>query len=197
MSPTDKNKDTNSRHRSFKGCWTCKKKRIQCDEIRPACTKCTSRGIICEGYEIRLRWGAGIASRGKYSGAEKPVKESIPPRSKRRWDMRGKGEHFPQGDGQGQPILVPQHTLKGQDPPHLVAQRATVNILNSPWEPDSPEHITAIHKHFEIPVSLATLAEATAHMHSPGKVQQANISGRQADGVSWLEPTLNLDSSIF
>jgi hypothetical protein len=113
MSPTDKNKDTNSRHRSFKGCWTCKKKRIQCDEIRPACTKCTSRGIICEGYEIRLRWGAGIASRGKYSGAEKPVKESIPPRSKRRWDMRGKGEHFPQGDGQGQPILVPQHTLKG------------------------------------------------------------------------------------
>lgn len=105
MASSDKNKDT-SRHRSFKGCWTCKRKRVQCDEVRPACKKCTSRGFTCGGYEIRLRWGAGIASRGKYSGAEKPVKESIPPQSKRRWDMRGQGERSPQSDGQGQPKLV-------------------------------------------------------------------------------------------
>lgn len=98
--------DITSRHRSFKGCWTCKKKRVQCDEVRPACTKCTSRGLVCGGYEIRLRWGAGIASRGKYSGAAKPVKESIPAQSRRRWDMRGKGEKSPGGDGQGQPTLV-------------------------------------------------------------------------------------------
>ena len=200
MSPTDKNKDNKGRHRSFKGCWTCKKKRVQCDEVRPACRKCTSRGILCEGYEIRLRWGAGIASRGKYSGAEKPVKESIPPRSKRRWDMRDKGEHSPQGDSQGQPILVSQPPLKGtgvqhsfwwcrcshwvidQEPPQLVAQRATVNILNLPWEPDSSEQTTAINKHFEIPVSLATLAEATAHMYSPAPDstgQYTRSSGRR------------------
>ncbi|CAG8120437.1 unnamed protein product [Penicillium salamii] len=150
-----------SRHRSFKGCWTCKKKRVQCDEARPACTRCTSRGLVCGGYEIRLRWGAGIASRGKYMGAQKPVKESIPPQSRRRWDMRDKAERSPQGDGQGQPMLV----SPPEDQPQLVARRATVNILNTPWEPDSSEQIAAINKHFEIPVSLTAL-DATPHTYS-------------------------------
>lgn len=102
-----KRKDASSaRHRSHKGCWTCKRKRIQCDETRPGCQKCSSRGVACEGYEIRLRWGAGIASRGRYNGAEKPVKEFIPPPSKRRWDLRDKGEQREEGDHQGQPILL-------------------------------------------------------------------------------------------
>lgn len=113
MPPTEKQKDISHRHRSFKGCWSCKKRRIQCDEARPACQKCCSRGLICGGYEIRLRWGAGIASRGKYSGADKPVRESIPPRSKRRWSMRDKGDGSPSGDGDGQPALVSQPLIKG------------------------------------------------------------------------------------
>lgn len=108
MAPSDtKRKDASSgRHRSHKGCWTCKRKRVQCDEARPGCQKCSSRGVVCEGYEIRLRWGAGIASRGRYSGAEKPVKEFIPPPSKRRWDLRDKGEQGEEGDHQGQPVLL-------------------------------------------------------------------------------------------
>lgn len=106
-SSDNKRKDTaSSRHRSHRGCWTCKKKRIQCDEARPGCQKCITRGLACEGYEIRLRWGAGIASRGRYNGAEKPVKEFIPPPSKRRWDLRSKGEKGEDGDRQGQPHLL-------------------------------------------------------------------------------------------
>ncbi|KAJ5193651.1 hypothetical protein N7491_000982 [Penicillium cf. griseofulvum] len=177
MPPTEKQKDSH-RHRSFKGCWTCKKRRIQCDELRPGCQKCSSRGLTCEGYEIRLRWGAGIASRGKYSGAEKPVKESIPPRSKRRWDMRNKGDKSPLGDEDGQPVLVSQPQMKGiasyeDREPQFVAKRATVNILNSPWEPDSPLS-SAINKHFEIPVSLATLAGTGVYGRDP------NMSGQYA-----------------
>ncbi|KAJ5373470.1 hypothetical protein N7517_005476 [Penicillium concentricum] len=189
MPPTEKQKDSH-RHRSFKGCWTCKKRRIQCDELRPGCQKCSSKGLTCEGYEIRLRWGAGIASRGKFSGAEKPVKESIPPRSKRRWDMRDKGDKSPSGDEEGQPVLVSQSSIKGiassstsfvalsshillDREPQLVAKRATVNILNSQWEPDSPLS-SAINKHFEIPVSLATLAAAGVY----GRDQ--NMTGQYA-----------------
>ncbi|KAJ5485249.1 hypothetical protein N7539_005237 [Penicillium diatomitis] len=108
---------TNNRHRSHKGCWTCKRKRIQCDEAHPACSRCTSRGVLCEGYEIRLRWGAGIASRGRFNGAEKPSEESIPPPSRRRWDLReksrrasgsgcGGNEMSKSGNGQGQPVLL-------------------------------------------------------------------------------------------
>lgn len=194
MPPTEKQKDISHRHRSFKGCWTCKKRRIQCDEIRPACQKCSARGLTCEGYEIRLRWGAGIASRGKYSGAEKPVKESIPPRSKRRWDMRDKGDRSSLGDGDGQPVLVSQsptkegissalrpfvvpnsHILLDREP-QLVAERATVNILNSSWEPGSPRS-SAINKHFEIPASLATLAATAVYGRNP------DISGQYAQNA--------------
>ncbi|KAJ5704766.1 hypothetical protein N7536_000455 [Penicillium majusculum] len=179
MPPTEKQKDISHRHRSFKGCWTCKKKRIQCDEMRPACRKCSSRGLTCEGYEIRLRWGAGIASRGKYSGAEKPVKESIPPRSKRRWDMRDKGGG-PYGDGDVQPVLMSQSLMNEDREPQLIAERATVNILNSPWEPGSPRS-SAINKHFEIPTSLATLAATTAYGRGPDiSGQYAKNAGRRS-----------------
>ncbi|KAJ6123742.1 hypothetical protein N7471_011059 [Penicillium samsonianum] len=176
MPPTEKQKDISHRHRSFKGCWTCKKRRIQCDEMRPACQKCSARGLTCEGYEIRLRWGAGIASRGKYSGAEKPVKESIPPRSKRRWDMRDKGDRSSLGDGDGQPVLVSQSPTKEDREPQLVAERATVNILNSSWEPGSPRS-SAINKHFEIPASLATLAATAVYGRNP------DISGQYAQNA--------------
>lgn len=33
---------------------------------------------------MRLRWGSGIASRGRYTGADKPLEESVPPRPKGR-----------------------------------------------------------------------------------------------------------------
>ncbi|KNG86207.1 C6 finger domain protein [Aspergillus nomiae NRRL 13137] len=76
------------RHRSYNGCWTCKRVRRKCDRARPACKACSSRGVPCEGYEIRLRWGSGIASRGRFTGAEEPVEASIPPRVKgRRRDL--------------------------------------------------------------------------------------------------------------
>ncbi|GFF96094.1 hypothetical protein CNMCM6069_004138 [Aspergillus lentulus] len=66
--------------RSHGGCWTCKAKHRKCDRTRPTCQVCTEQGIPCDGYEVRLRWGSGIASRGHYTGAEAPVDTSIPPR---------------------------------------------------------------------------------------------------------------------
>ncbi|OAA43625.1 C6 zinc finger domain protein [Metarhizium rileyi] len=32
------------------GCLTCKKRRVKCDETRPACKRCTSTGRNCDGY---------------------------------------------------------------------------------------------------------------------------------------------------
>ncbi|KAK8136106.1 hypothetical protein PG984_004046 [Apiospora sp. TS-2023a] len=34
------------RSKKFTGCWTCKRRRVKCDELR----------VTCEGYEIRLTW---------------------------------------------------------------------------------------------------------------------------------------------
>ncbi|CAG8108478.1 unnamed protein product [Penicillium salamii] len=38
------------------GCKTCKKRRVKCDEGRPACRKCVSSSRVCDGYGI---WGGG------------------------------------------------------------------------------------------------------------------------------------------
>ncbi|OOQ84834.1 C6 finger domain protein [Penicillium brasilianum] len=74
--------------RSYQGCWTCKRRRRRCDNVRPACRNCAHRGTDCEGYEVRLRWGSGIASRGRFTGADKPLEENVPPRPKgRRRDL--------------------------------------------------------------------------------------------------------------
>ncbi|RAK95302.1 Zn(II)2Cys6 transcription factor [Aspergillus ibericus CBS 121593] len=66
--------------RTHQGCWTCKARRRKCDRARPTCQACRDRGLACEGYEIRLQWGTGIASRGRFTGADAPVQSSIPPR---------------------------------------------------------------------------------------------------------------------
>ncbi|KAJ6104531.1 hypothetical protein N7523_010851 [Penicillium sp. IBT 18751x] len=74
--------------RSYQGCWTCKRRRRRCDNTHPACQNCAQRGVDCEGYEVRLRWGSGIASRGRFTGADKPLDENVPARPKgRRRDL--------------------------------------------------------------------------------------------------------------
>ncbi|PLB50117.1 hypothetical protein P170DRAFT_380493 [Aspergillus steynii IBT 23096] len=80
------------RQRSHHSCWTCKARRRKCDRGRPACRVCSDRGILCEGYEVRLRWGSGIASRGRFTGAGEPVVASVPVRVKgRRRDLTREG----------------------------------------------------------------------------------------------------------
>jgi hypothetical protein len=61
----------------------------------------------------------------------------------------------------------------------LVAERATVNILNSAREPTQADHIAAVKKHFEIPVSLAALPGMDAHMYGQ-EVEYPQLSGRRS-----------------
>ncbi|KAI1844638.1 hypothetical protein JX266_009094 [Neoarthrinium moseri] len=35
----------------YKGCNTCRNRRVACDNTRPFCKKCTDHGRVCEGYE--------------------------------------------------------------------------------------------------------------------------------------------------
>jgi hypothetical protein len=62
-------------------------------------------------------------------------------------------------------VVLNSHILLDQETA-LVAERATVNILNTQWEPSSPRS-SAVNKHFEIPASLATLAATAAHGRGP------------------------------
>ncbi|VUC38180.1 unnamed protein product [Clonostachys rosea] len=41
---------------TFTGCWTCKARKIRCDETPVSCRNCEKKGVACGGYGIRLQW---------------------------------------------------------------------------------------------------------------------------------------------
>ncbi|CAG9941723.1 unnamed protein product [Clonostachys rosea f. rosea IK726] len=45
-----------SRPMTFTGCWTCKARKIRCDETPVSCRNCEKKGVACGGYGIRLQW---------------------------------------------------------------------------------------------------------------------------------------------
>ncbi|THC97336.1 hypothetical protein EYZ11_003170 [Aspergillus tanneri] len=53
-------------------CLTCREKCRKCDRTRPVCNRCLSKGLVCGGYPETFRF-CGIASRGKWKGAQVPV----------------------------------------------------------------------------------------------------------------------------
>ncbi|WYZ41225.1 hypothetical protein EsH8_V_000120 [Colletotrichum jinshuiense] len=69
--------------RTRSGCLTCKRRHRKCDETRPDCLQCLGQGVECEGYNTVLRWGAGIASRGRFAGASAPVADTPSPKRRR------------------------------------------------------------------------------------------------------------------
>ncbi|KAM5385480.1 hypothetical protein ACJZ2D_000679 [Fusarium nematophilum] len=42
--------------KTYAGCWICRSRRIQCDEVRPTCQACAADGVTCGGYSARLQW---------------------------------------------------------------------------------------------------------------------------------------------
>lgn len=44
------------RTKTFTGCWTCRERKIKCDETHPRCKECRRRKLACEGYGARLQW---------------------------------------------------------------------------------------------------------------------------------------------
>ena len=42
--------------RTFAGCWTCRRRNVRCDTLKPKCSACKRSHLVCEGYHIRLVW---------------------------------------------------------------------------------------------------------------------------------------------
>ena len=67
-SPTNLIRLTSSAVVSSSPCWTCRRRRVQCDKTIPSCGKCQQQGYQCLGYKKPLVWNKGVASRGKMMG---------------------------------------------------------------------------------------------------------------------------------
>ncbi|OQD82835.1 hypothetical protein PENANT_c019G04744 [Penicillium antarcticum] len=44
------------RTKTFTGCWTCRDRRVKCDDEHPHCRRCQRSGLQCGGYGLRLGW---------------------------------------------------------------------------------------------------------------------------------------------
>ncbi|RAH81530.1 hypothetical protein BO86DRAFT_430933 [Aspergillus japonicus CBS 114.51] len=51
------------RTKTFTGCWTCRARKIKCDEGKPSCHQCYHKGLTCEGYSARLHWLTPLTDR--------------------------------------------------------------------------------------------------------------------------------------
>ncbi|CAG9939625.1 unnamed protein product [Clonostachys rosea f. rosea IK726] len=60
--------------KSFTGCWTCRGRKVKCDELRPKCSQCTQKGLVCGGYDVRLQWITPETG----DGSEAPNPQLIP-----------------------------------------------------------------------------------------------------------------------
>lgn len=56
-----------------KGCGTCKKRTVKCDETRPECVRCRNAGIECTGFAPRLKFvDEGSRVRGSMKASRQP-----------------------------------------------------------------------------------------------------------------------------
>ncbi|RSL82702.1 hypothetical protein CEP51_004981 [Fusarium floridanum] len=68
--------------RSRSGCVTFRAKHLKCDESKPSCQLCSTRGVECGGYHLTLRWSR------KHEDPSKNVRRSAHTRSRgpsQRW----------------------------------------------------------------------------------------------------------------
>ena len=56
LTPPTPAKKKLKRTKTFKGCYTCRRRKIACDLGRPMCERCRRSGYVCEGYDVKLRW---------------------------------------------------------------------------------------------------------------------------------------------
>ncbi|KAF7526959.1 hypothetical protein PCG10_003513 [Penicillium crustosum] len=82
-----------------KGCYTCRRRRIICDNGQPTCRKCRDAGKECLGYQKPLVWvKGGVASRGKMMGRSFDDVE-VPPSKPKRQPATGTYDSTPASSG--------------------------------------------------------------------------------------------------
>lgn len=54
-----------SRTKTFTGCWTCRARKVKCDDEKPHCRRCRRSGWQCQGYGMRLGWSQTAGSQSQ------------------------------------------------------------------------------------------------------------------------------------
>ncbi|XP_044724341.1 fungal zn(2)-Cys(6) binuclear cluster domain-containing protein [Hirsutella rhossiliensis] len=103
----------------YKGCETCRRRRVKCSNERPFCNNCVNTGRQCEGYERERVFITGtLETKGRVASHPKRTSPANKPKAKAAAATEGTGEDL-------KPQLVPTEpltsawddcmTLSGQD----------------------------------------------------------------------------------
>ncbi|KAH8669593.1 hypothetical protein BGZ60DRAFT_528070 [Tricladium varicosporioides] len=55
------------------GCFTCRSRRVKCDEAKPACKRCTKFGVLCEGYPKAVKEPISTVTRKLIPRSQRPI----------------------------------------------------------------------------------------------------------------------------
>ncbi|CAG8233277.1 unnamed protein product [Penicillium nalgiovense] len=69
-------KVTKQRTKTFTGCWTCRDRRVKCDEEHPHCRRCQRNGWVCKGYGLRLGWSQTPGGRSHRRQLRSPLPDA-------------------------------------------------------------------------------------------------------------------------
>lgn len=78
------------RTKTFTGCWTCRERKVKCDETEPVCLQCRRKGVSCKGYSARLQWLAPIVPHASEFDTGYDEDDRVVPSSLRRIVPAGK-----------------------------------------------------------------------------------------------------------
>lgn len=117
---------TRSRH----GCATCRRRKKKCDERRPECGQCTSRGTRCGGYDMKLTWTNAVASRGHLMGSKLGATDAV---TSKPAQTQGSPENAGNAS-RGSPSNVVAYSIGSQDS-HQSAVRTRLPSHPGPDEP--------------------------------------------------------------
>ncbi|CAG9984757.1 unnamed protein product [Clonostachys byssicola] len=58
--------------KTFSGCWSCRERKIKCDEAKPTCRQCMKSRLECKGYGLRLQWIINKQPDAEFPGVNNP-----------------------------------------------------------------------------------------------------------------------------
>lgn len=166
----------------------CREIRCKCDETKPECRRCVSRGVACKGYVRTLRW-VGQSFTGKTSTRKQNSDLTV---------QNQKAVTNPEDDVSSQlslsKLLPTLHPLDALDRA-LFEHWMMMSVQLACLDPASIHELRQIHhntttkeKSIAFP---AILANSAAHLLSLGKIPASTFTVLQQRAISALRGSLN------
>lgn len=157
------------RTKTFTGCWTCRGRRVKCDDERPACRRCLRSGWACQGYGLRLGWSQSPGSRSH----RRQIWSSIPKSTQ---------------DLSSAAVTALLADLDGCSAEGRAQQRGPFSVFSATSSGFDRE---GAHEGLSIPEEqspLPHIVEANVDQHDVHPFEDLGASGETSDEVSSLAP---------